>query len=246
LSEEHFHYIDGRPAQGMAAVRFGWCPGGLRLTGIGRRGCDLVLDATPHLLAAMMRQSGRLLGVKTYFGVNTLALSRFPRKQFCPSLVLTGTKEFTDWADAFGRVRDSTISVLEQPGVRERMERLIADALFRQLKFHAQDQSGAFVTQEDEADFEAAQVRLAAGDENSDAEKLNPLRVRVLSCSNRPFFIRKSPQHTAMVLGVRDLEFEVNADLSGRWYVGRYHSHGYGLTFPARQQRNIAVLKEAA
>lgn len=240
------NYTGGDPSNDFPPVRFGGYANGLLILGVGAEGAELARSIAPVIHAALTRRARALLPVFERSGATSFAPVPFAAPYYCAAAVLSPTKGVQRWLGWMDQAREVGCSLADVPEARAAIEDRIAAALMRQ------------VDALDPADYEAG-VRTSWGLLNSEDDEFamvrrgaKPFTVNLLS-AGRPFVETRlnntaralrdaggpGPKGNLPLVGVRGLEFTVDAELAGIWQVGRLTSSGYGLVHRANRATDL-------
>lgn len=241
------NYGDGDPMQKLPPVRFASFARGVSILGVGAEGAELAQAIAPVIHAALTRRARALLPVYERGGETSFSPRPFHAPYFTAGAVLSPTKGVHKWLGWMDSAREHQCSLADIPEAREAIEGRIAAALMRQVDAldPAELENGRrtcwnLLASEDD---ELAMVR--RGDK--------PFNVRVLT-TGKPFVETRmnntaralraaggpGPMGNLPLVGLRHIEFTVDAELKGIWQVGRLTSSGYGLVHAANRVSELA------
>lgn len=236
-----FNYDEGRPIASLPAVRFLGYARGLSLIGLGDEGVKLAEGAAPVVHAALTKAANAIISVEQRSGAVLLRPTPMPVRYVAKSALLSPTAAVPKWLQWVDMAKEQGCTLAEVPQARDEMAALLEASLQRHMDWldpvaagSLRSQWNMLATQDDE------DLMVARGD--------RPFTVRVISCGKH--FLQGRQNHTALALqrnnpdlavkgslplvGVKQIEFTVNAELLGIWQVGRLTSAGNGLVQQVR------------
>jgi len=213
LPEAFFHYRNGHPANGPAPVRFGWLHNGLRIFGVGPRGVELI-ETHGHIVRRLLSDRlGCPCREERYAGECRILRAPTLRRYHIWRLAIGGSKGFRRHMDGYFMALSRAQSrraplVVTEAGTRM-LRRMILEGLTRQIDG---------LLEGDPA--------LEADGSSLELERL-PFRLdRIGGCLLVDLKARNTRGPKRCVL--KNVEFQMAADLRGIWHVGTLAARGYG------------------
>lgn len=219
---------DGQPdSRSEITIGMGCTPNGLSIVATGSTASALLIDRAGAINAALMHAAQALIPISSRGGEHEANFLPFARRYFISNLAVGNQKSSSFWARAATAVRNGSSWTKEAD---RKIPLAISRGLLRQavlLAREGDDMEGNV------APLLAKSLIDAVHWKETGHEFGKRLNVQIHSVGGHTF-AKLDENRTRLVL--KHIEFSMNGQFDGPWYVGRLKIEGQGLLVPAARE----------
>lgn len=234
LPPEFFGYgSDGKPdSRTEITTSIGTTANGLSITAIGAQACSVLRDRSGAINAALMHAAQALVPMHCREGEHTANFIPVTQRFYIANLAVGKSKADTFWVRAADAVKTGSSWMAEAD---RKIQHAISRGLMRQAVF--------LVRQGDDLDGNVEQLLAQSESDGKHWRDTGHtfgerLKVKLLGVGGHTF--ASLGEHRGHRLVLRGVEFTMQGDFHGPWYVGRLKIESQGLIIPSNKSLEAA------